>query len=210
MLSNIPSRASDLSPDVHSAIEIVLAQFYGHVSNADRDVLSGDVDYFLSNISTISDALSNQVYVVAEYLCKIAHPKSPPGVSDLASCVTTLQNSALLDLPRDLSTARLELINTLTAFLTTHLSLLTTSIRILEQTQHGALARHTKTSAELLHTRATILDLRAQIHTFTHAPPAEFVAALKAFGRAQGTGEKELMEREGLANRELELYEKAG
>jgi hypothetical protein len=209
-LNDLPSRAADLPPELHSVIEIVTAQLNGHIPDSDRSILSSDVDFFLSNISTISSALSSQLLAIVSHLCKIADPKSPPAISSLHTAAASLYETATETLPHDISTARIHLTNTTTTLLTTHLSLLTTGIRILEQTQHGALARHTKSSTELLHTRATVLGLQAKIHTFTHPPPPEFVAALKEFKKAQGTGEKALRDREALARRELELYEKAG
>ncbi|KAF2829634.1 hypothetical protein CC86DRAFT_435483 [Ophiobolus disseminans] len=209
-LSDLPSQATDLPPELHSVIEIVIAQLKGDVPDSDREILSGDVNYFIDNIGTISDALSTQLIVVVEYLCKIADPKVPPAISDLAHKATRVLDAATLKLPGDLASALTSLTTALTTLLSTHLSLLTSSIRILEQTQHGALARHTKSSAELLHTRATVLGLQAKIHTFAHPPPAEFVAALKVFKKAQGSGEKVLRDREELARRELELYARAG
>jgi hypothetical protein len=209
-LNDLPSRAADLPPELHTVIEIVTAQLNGHVPDSDRSILSSDVDFFLSNIGIISSALSGQLLAIVSHLCKIADPKSPPAISSLHTAATSLYDTTTETLPHDISTARIHLTNTTTTLLTTHLSLLTTGIRILEQTQHGALARHTKSSAELLHTRATVLGLQAKIHTFTHPPPPEFVAALKEFKKAQGTGEKALRDREALARRELELYEKAG
>jgi hypothetical protein len=209
-LNDLPSRSADLPPELHAVIEIVIAQLNGYVPDTDREILSGDIDIFLSNITTISDALSTQLVVIVEYLCKIADPKSPPAISNLSTKASTLLDDATRTLPHSLADARLELINTTTALLTTHLSLLTSSIRILEQTQHGALARHAKSSAELLHTRATVLGLEAKIHMLAHPPPAEFVGALKAFKKSQGSGEKVLRDREGMAKQSLELYGKAG
>jgi hypothetical protein len=209
-LSDLPSRSADLPPELQSALEIVTAQLNGHVPDSDRGILSGDIDLFLDNITTVSDALSTQLSITVEYLCKIADPKSPPAISSLSTAASSLHHIATQGLPHDLSTARIQLTNTTTTLLTTHLTLLTTSIRILEQTQHGALSRHTKSSAELLHMRATVLGLQAKMHTFAHPPPAEFVAALKEFRKAQGSGEKALRDREALARQELELYERAG
>jgi hypothetical protein len=165
---------------------------------------------FIDNITTISDAISTQLSVIVSYLCKTADPKSPPAISNLSNSAASLLRTATHDLPSNLSTTRIHLANTTSDLLTSHLSVLSTSIRILEQTQHGALARHTKASAELLHTRATVLGLQAKIHTIAHPPPAEFVAALKQFKKAQGNGDKALRDREALARRGLELYEKAG
>lgn len=209
-LSDLPSRVADLPPELHTCIEIVTAQLNGQVSSDDRDILSSDVEYFLENITTVSDVLSAQLAVVAEYLCKIANPTNVPSLSDLSSRVALLQEQATMALPRDLQEARPQLVNAATSLLSTHRSLLETSIRILEQTQHGALARHQKASAELLHTRATVLNLQAKIHTFSHPPPPEFVAALKEYRKSQGSGEKALRDREALAKRELELYDRAG
>lgn len=185
-------------------------QLNGHVPDSDREILSSDIDFFLDNITAVSDALSTQLCIIVEYLCKIADPKSQPAISGLSKTASSLQQNATRTLPQYLATARIDLTNTMSAMLTTHLSLLSTSIRIIEQTQHGALARHTKSTAELLHARATVLGLQAKIHTLAHPPPPEFVAALKEYKKAQGTGEKALKDREALARRELELYEKAG
>jgi hypothetical protein len=104
----------------------------------------------------------------------------------------------------------INLTNSLTHLLSTHTSLLTSLLTSLEQTQHGALARHSRATADLVYTRATLLGLQAKVHTFAHPPPEEFVRALREFKRVQGSGEKALRDREALAKRELELYERAG
>ena len=49
-----------------------------------------------------------------------------------------------------------------------------------------------------------------RIHTLSHPPPPPFLAALKAFKAAQASTESALRDREGLATRTLELYERAG
>jgi hypothetical protein len=209
-LTDLPSRSPDLPLELHPTIELVTAQLNGHIPSSDREILSDDIATFVTNLPTISSALSAQLVILVNYLAKIADPKSPPAISNLASMSTSLQQSATLTLPSDLATARIHLANTTSAYLATHLSLLTSSIRVLEQTQHGALSRHTKSSAELLHARATVLGLQAKIHALSHPPPAEFVAALKAYKKAQGAGDKALRDREGVARRALELYDAAG
>lgn len=58
--------------------------------------------------------------------------------------------------------------------------------------------------------RATVLNLQSKIHTLSNPPPPEFVVALKEFKKQQGSGERALKDREALAKRELQLYERAG
>lgn len=210
-LSDLPSKAAaDLPSELHSVIEIVTAQLSGRIPASDREILTGDIDVFLQNINSIADALSTQLSVVAEYLCRIADPTTPPAVQDLSAKASALQRNATHALPHSLQEAHLGLTNSTTALLSTYLTLLKTSIHTLETTQHGSLARHTRSSATLLHTRATLQGLQAQLHALSHPPPREFVAALKACRKQQGSGEKALRDREALALRERELYARAG
>ncbi|KAF1944267.1 hypothetical protein EJ02DRAFT_452636 [Clathrospora elynae] len=209
-LATLPSKVPDLPPSLHPIIELVTAHLTNQICSSDREILSGDTAIFLDNISTISTALSTQLIVLAGYLSKIADPNNPPSISGLSSRATALHQTATQDLPRTLQASLTSLTNSLSTLLATHSSLLSTSIKILEQTQHGSLSRHTKSSADLQHTRATLLGLQAKTHTSAHPPPAEFVAALKEFKRCQKSGEKALRDRESLARRELELYERAG
>ncbi|KAH6841383.1 hypothetical protein AA0119_g9366 [Alternaria tenuissima] len=209
-LSTLPSKGIDLPLDLHAVIEIVTAQLNGQISASDRDILSSDIGFFHSNIGLIASALSTQLVTIADYLCMIASPSSVPPISSLANIAQTLENSATESLPSDLQAATTHLTNTLTTLLNTHSTLLSTSIKILEQTQQGALARHTKSSAELLQTKAILLGLQAKIHTLLHPPPPEFVDALKEYRKGLGGGKRALWDREALARRELELYGKAG
>lgn len=209
-LSTLPSKAADLPPDLHAVTETVTAQLNGQVPLSDLETLSSDMEFFHSNIAPIASALSTQFTHIADYLCRIASPISPPPISFLHSTTLTLQTSALDTLPSELQAAHTHLTTTLTTLLSTHSSVLSTSIKILEQTQQGALSRHTKSSAELLQTKAILLGLQAKTHSLLHPPPAEFVDALKEFRKGLGGGKRALWDREALARRELELYGKAG
>ncbi|KAF2689721.1 hypothetical protein K458DRAFT_291181 [Lentithecium fluviatile CBS 122367] len=209
-LSDLPSKTTSLPPDLHPLIDLAIAQLSGNVPPADREVLAADTDLFLTHIPTIATALSTQLTVATSILCTIADPEDPPSISALSARAEQLRNATTLDLPSSLATAKITLANTTHTLLTQHLSLLTTSIRILEQTQHGSLARHQKSKAEVLNARATVLGLQARIHTHTHPPPPPFLAALKNFKASQGSTEKGLKDREALARRTLELYERAG
>lgn len=210
-LSTLPSRAPTLPNDLHACIDLISALLSGRIpSDSDREILSGDITTFLDNIDIIASALSSQLEILTIHLCSIASPLSPPTPASLATTAESLFNGATLELPDSIANARTALTNSFTTLLNLHKHVLETSIRILEQTQHGSLARQTKARAELLHTRATLLGLQARCWTFSHPPPAEFVAALKEFRRSQGSGERALRDREALARQSLGLYAEAG
>lgn len=209
-MSALPSRSPTLPQDLHAPIDLVIAQLTGQISPSDRDILAADTQFFLSNIDIISPALSDQLTTTATLLCKIADSKATPSIDELRSKASEIRSAATLDLPKELADEKIHLADTAHALLTLHLSLLQTSILILERTQHGALARATSTRADLIAARATLLNLQAKIHTHTHPPPAEFVRALKKFRAEQGSSEARLRDREGLAKRTLELYSRAG
>lgn len=210
-LSTLPSRAPALPDELHACIDLVSALLSGQITDpSDREILSGDMSIFLDNIDIIASAISSQLETLITHLCTISAPLSPPAPESLPTVAENLMNSATIELPQRLATAHTELTNTLTTLLTLHKQVLETSIGILEQIQHGSLARHTKARAELLHSRATLLGLQARCWTFGHPPPAEFVSALKEFRRSQGSGERALRDREQLARQSLKLYEQAG
>ncbi|KAJ4340646.1 hypothetical protein N0V87_002307 [Didymella glomerata] len=210
-LTSLPSRAPTLPDELHACIDLVSALLSGQIPDpSERDILSGDIATFLDNIDIIATAVSTQLQTLTNHLCTIASPLDVPAPSSLPTIAEDLITSATLTLPQELLAARTELTNTLTSLLSLHKQILESSIQILEQTQHGSLARHTKARAELLHSRATLLGLQAKCYTFGHPPPAEFVAALKEFRKSQGTGERALRDREALAKQSLRLYEQAG
>ncbi|KAF9698649.1 hypothetical protein EKO04_003653 [Ascochyta lentis] len=210
-LTTLPSRAPTLPNELHGCIDLISALLSGQIPDpSDREILSGDITIFLDNVDIIASAISTQLETIAQHLCTIASPLSPPTSASLSTKAEDLTNAATLELPHELAAARTELTNNLTSLLALHKNVLETSIRILEQTQHGSLARHTKARAELLRSRATLLGLQAKCYTFGHPPPAEFVAALKEFRKSQGSGERALRDREALARQSLKLYEQAG
>ncbi|KAF2005099.1 hypothetical protein P154DRAFT_551557 [Amniculicola lignicola CBS 123094] len=209
-LSDLPSRAATLPPDLHSVIELVTAQLNGHVPPSDRPILAGDIEYFLSAIAPISIALSTQLTLLASHICKIADPIKRPNVEDLLHKAEELHRASNVDLPNDLAEEKVSLANTAYRVLDVHRQVLETAIRILEQTMHGSLARSAKAKAEYLHARASLVGVQARLHTLTHPPPSEFLAALKNYKASQGSTEAALKDREALARTALDLYEKAG
>ncbi|ORY18741.1 hypothetical protein BCR34DRAFT_621267 [Clohesyomyces aquaticus] len=209
-LSTLPSQSSSLPSELHAVTELITAQLRNQISASDRSILSGDASFFLSNISSFSDAISSQLELITSHLCTIASPLRPIEPESLPAKARELTQTANHDLPAELGAARVDLANTAFRVLDLHRRVLEVSIQILEQTMHGALARSAKARAELLGSKAAVLGLQARIHTLTHPPPPEFLTALRNFKTQQKVTEKELKDREGLARKALELYDKAG
>lgn len=167
-LSSLPQKSSTLPDELHAVIELVTAQLSGHIPTPDREILAGDIDFFLDNISTISEAISAQLTTVVDLLCRVANPMGAPEASSLATRAEKLMQDAEEELPKELGEAKLELANTAYGVLSIHRLVLETSIKILEQTMHGSLARAAKAKAELLHSRATLLELQARCVASSH------------------------------------------
>lgn len=209
-LYTLPSKNPSLPPDLHQTIDLLVALLTAQIPPSFRDILNPSLSTALSQIPTLAPYLSSHLATLAHLLSTIASPFSPPTLSTLATQATHLRETTTTTLPRALAAATTHLATTAHATLTTHRHLLTTSIVILEQAQHGSLARDTKARADALAARAALLGLQARLHSLAHPPPAQFVAALKEFRRLQGLGERGLRDRESLARRELQLYGKAG
>ncbi|PVI07146.1 hypothetical protein DM02DRAFT_714639 [Periconia macrospinosa] len=209
-LTTLSQKSATLPPELHSVIELITAQLKDQIPPKDQEIIAADKETFLSNIDIISENMSVQLSVVAGLLCTIADPTKTPPLDELKFQAEKLQEAAVSQLPQELAEAKTQLSNLAVDMLTAHRQLLKSLILILEQTQYGALARHTKARSEALNARATVLGLEARIHTYTHPPPAPFLAALKNFKAQQGSSESRLKDREGLARRALELYAKAG
>ncbi|KAF2639138.1 hypothetical protein P280DRAFT_54665 [Massarina eburnea CBS 473.64] len=211
-LTTLPQKSPTLPPSLHAPIDLITAHLHltTHLPQSDHTMLSGDISTFHANMDIIASATSTQLTTIATLLCKIADPMAPPDIDTLRLRASKLRDAATLQGPRDLGDEKVRLANLVYQVLALHRDVLTTSISILEQTQHGSLARHTKAKAEALHVRATVLGLQAKLHTHTHPPPAAFLAALKNFKASQGSSEVRLKDREGLARRTLELYDRAG
>lgn len=207
----LPLRAPTLPDELHACIDLVSTLLSGQTPEAsDREILSGDVTVFLDNIDIIASAISSQLETTTSHLCSIAAPLSSLPLASLSTKAENLITAAALELPEELTVALTELTNTLISLLALRKQVLEASIRVLEQTSHGSLARHTKARAELLHSRATLLGLQARCYSYGHPPPAEFVSALKEFRKSQGSGERALRDREALARQSLKLYDQAG
>lgn len=83
------SASLQLPPDLHAVIELVTAQLADHIPDpGDREMIAGDVDYFVQNLDLVCEALGGMLEGVAERLCKVVDP--------ICKCLTLSTSSLLL------------------------------------------------------------------------------------------------------------------
>ncbi|KAF1836875.1 hypothetical protein BDW02DRAFT_637620 [Decorospora gaudefroyi] len=197
-LTTLPSQSPSLPPTLHPTTDLLSAYLHHQIPPADTPlVLPPHLALLDAHPQAIGTSLSTQLTHLATTLQTLTAPHPLP------TSATTLVKQATSTLPHQLQTAHTTLIQTFTTTLQTHTHLNKTYIRTQEQTQHGALSRHTRSSADLIHARATLLRIQADIHALVHAPPLQIV---RGVGKGLRAEERALTEREGLARRALEVY----
>ena len=83
-------------------------------------------------------------------------------MADLPDRATDLQDAATQGLPSEIAHQRFALANLAHEVLSMHRQILESSIKIMEQTMHGSVARHTKSKAEMLGSKVRLLGLQAR------------------------------------------------
>ncbi|OCL07932.1 hypothetical protein AOQ84DRAFT_408011 [Glonium stellatum] len=213
-LIDLPSKAGDLPPELHEVIEIVCAQLHGQIPPEDHEFLEDDIEYFLENITSISNAISTLLESTTLHITLIANPEAPTKnlsalSANLPAAAAGLRDSttALAD---TLTQERLTVANLAAEVLAAHRDLLEATIRILEQTMHGSVARATRAQAEHLAVKAAGAEMKLRIHAATHPPPPALVAALKSYNTHLLSLQAGLRAREQAAEKTLQQYERAG
>lgn len=149
-------------------VSLAAAALNGDVAEEDRDVVADELDAFevfcsrvvlsdwtkancisQAHAPVIASALSKQLQQDVTTIACLASPSNPPPTNELASHVQGLQNSVAA-FRAQLAKSRITLTQELPKVHELYRQVIETSIRILEQTIHGSVARGTKTKADYL------------------------------------------------------------
>jgi len=160
---------NELPEELQEVVQIVAAQLTSDLSNADKDLLSEDVSYFLNHLKLIGSALSSELSSTASHLARIANPDPQSNPSTLLTQIPQLSLSlqtrreALLRSQEALSLARVELAAMAAAVLEASRELIEAAIRTLELTKYGSVARGVRAQAEHLAMVAEGMDAKLQV-----------------------------------------------
>ncbi|KAK8217235.1 hypothetical protein M8818_001488 [Zalaria obscura] len=145
-LRHVAYNGKYLPQEIEDAVRIVVSDIEGEFTADDQDIVQEEKEYFLSNMDKVAPQVSAQLH---RNLTQLALLSGPDATSSLPETLANLNNS-VTNAHATLSRSRIALANESTALLATYRTLLETTIRHLEQTLHGSVARGTRTQAEHL------------------------------------------------------------
>ncbi|QDS73842.1 hypothetical protein FKW77_006586 [Venturia effusa] len=215
-LSSICQRGNELPPELLETCHIITAQLNGELTPADLEILADDIDYFVSNIPTIAIAISKHLEHLALTLSKITTPDGTlqdgaPDISKLPAQAAALQES-VLNQTASIATTRMRVTELGDQIHAVYRDLFEVSVRIIEQTLHGSVARGGKARAEHLASVAKGMELKLLILSQTDPTltTSSQTPTLKPYIEKLTTMESSLNNRSSTAQLALKGYEKAG
>ncbi|RMY43467.1 hypothetical protein D0864_15840 [Hortaea werneckii] len=130
-------------------VGITAASLAGDIGDEDKDIIASELERFHEYAPRIAEAISKNIQTDATALASLLSPENAPHVEDLADTIHKVQGTLATSTSR-LSELRISLAQEIPALHELYREIIETSIRILEQTIHGSVARGTKAKADYL------------------------------------------------------------
>lgn len=208
--------AKDLPSEIRMSCMIVAGNLRGGLSSTELEILNEVIEPFNSNVKSIGAAISASLkHLVASLASLIAAEEGreikPSDLTQVPANSAKLlsQNVATAQKIAQLRTRVTDLSDQINS---THREILEASVRILEQTLHGSVARGMRAKAEHLAVVAKGLDLKIRI--LDAGDPlrsnGELRAALDAYGEHLGDLRRKLEGRVRELEGEMQGYESEG
>ncbi|KAK3696138.1 hypothetical protein LTR37_018109 [Vermiconidia calcicola] len=211
-LRDLSYRPGSLPEDLRELVAVIAALLEGQIAEEDRDLLRDDLVKFKQNIKPISTALSKSFQQDANTLAAIIDPDSPPPIDNLPGRITDLRTSIATSKATALH-SRLELAQEVSSLHSTYRQAIETSIRILEQTIHGSVARSTKAKADYLALVAEGMSKKLSLQhgqLISQLYSAEIQEALRLKAEEVEQQSRTTKRKVRQAEEKLEEYRKAG
>lgn len=213
--------------------QIICAQLDGELSQSDLEILADDIDFFgvglpfeilnifadlilKSNIQLVAAAISKQLERSAESMLQIAHADTvvthkQGGVSQLPIQASALQES-ITNQTTSIALTRARVTELGDQIHAAYRDLFEISIRLIEQTLHGSIARGTRAKAEHLAVVAKGMEMKLQILAQTDSilTDPSLQSELNAYKSRLEAMDQELSGRSATAEKALVEYERAG
>ncbi|KAF2723979.1 hypothetical protein K431DRAFT_282244 [Polychaeton citri CBS 116435] len=148
-LNGLAISADALPDELQENVEVLSAFLNGEVSKEDIETVEMQVEVLRGNAHRIAKALSTQLQRDSDTLARIVDPSNPPQVTQLAPAARSIKASTH-DLSEELASYRLSLTHDAVAVHAVQREIMETSIRLLEQSICGLVARSSKAKAEYL------------------------------------------------------------
>ena len=168
--------------------------------------------FFKENTKPITTALSKQFEQDAKTLAAMLDPDNPPHVGDLPKTVKTLKSYIAISRAKTFE-SRLSLAQETSKMHGVYRQIIKTSIRVLEQTIHGSVARGTKAKADYLAVVAESMSKKLQLQDaqlMTQLYSSDIREALQTKQQELESESRITKRKVREAEEKLEEYEKAG
>ncbi|KAI6900525.1 hypothetical protein KC318_g601 [Hortaea werneckii] len=148
-LGDLVYRGDELPEELQDLVGITAASLAGHIGDEDKDIIANELEKFHEYAPRIAEAISKNVQKDATALASLLSPDNAPHVEDLADTIRKVQET-LATSTSQLSELRISLAQEIPTLHELYREIIQTSIRVLEQTIHGSVARGTKAKADYL------------------------------------------------------------
>ncbi|KAK4636250.1 hypothetical protein CLAFUW4_01925 [Fulvia fulva] len=161
-LRTVSFRGDDLPDELQELVSIIAATLQARLAKEDAHLLRDDVDKFKDNIALIALVVS---HAAAEDITALARIQSPEQALDWRDMPTRIRDrqTSIAKADAEIATTRLKLVHEASDLHHLYRKVMETSIRLLEQTIHGSVARSTKAKADYLATVAEGMSRKLQL-----------------------------------------------
>ncbi|KAI7321637.1 hypothetical protein KC367_g1192 [Hortaea werneckii] len=148
-LSDLVYRGDELPEELQDLVGITAASLAGDIGDEDKDIIADELESFHEYALRIAEAISKNIQKDTTALASLLSPENAPRVEELANTIRKIQENLASSTSR-LSELRISLAQEIPSVHELYREIIETSIRILEQTIHGSVARGTKAKADYL------------------------------------------------------------
>ncbi|KAK5132064.1 hypothetical protein LTR08_000401 [Meristemomyces frigidus] len=148
-LCDLVCRSDDLPDELRDLVSITAVALDGNTANEDEALVDEELETLNEHAPAITRALSKQLEQDVTTLALLLAPNDPHSVAKLAAGIQVLQTTIATSRTR-LADTRYSLAQDIWTLHDLYRQVMQTSIRALEQTIHGSVARGTKAKAEYL------------------------------------------------------------
>ncbi|KAK5724177.1 hypothetical protein LTR17_013559 [Elasticomyces elasticus] len=153
ILQDLAYRDEALPDDLRELVALTAAMLGGEIAEEDKDLVSAELERFTEHALHISAAISKRLKEDSDVLVRLLANGESISQANITANIQQLKNNAAKD-RTDLAHSRLDLVSDVQQLHSLYRQTMEASIRILEQTIHGSVARGTKAKADYLATVA--------------------------------------------------------